>query len=316
MNQDIGQRLATALEKVRRKAKLKAKIQSAYRQFDEASEELKKCTAILAKEHADVLSLEGLSLTGIFHSLIGNREQKLAIEQQEYIAAKLKHDAARESAQQLKLELTRLESELSLMDEVEREYGQLISEKESYLSASQTQAACELVEIGQRLSDLDSDRRELSEAIQAGEQALSRLETVRSSLSSATSWGMADMFGGGMLTTMVKHSAMDRAKEQAHEAHQAILHFQQELADTGHNLQASIQIDGFSRFADIFFDGIIMDWMMQSKIQSASTACSETIAKVQLAVRRCDNCLASVRREHQELTEERVRLIEATDLTS
>ncbi len=59
-----------------------------------------------------------------------------------------------------------------------------------------------------------------------------------------------------------------------------------------------------------------MDWMMQSKIQSASTACSETIAKVQLAVRRCDNCLASVRREHQELTEERVRLIEATDLTS
>ncbi len=316
MNQDIGQRLATAREKVRRKAKLKAKIQSAYRQFDEASEELKKCTAILAKEHADVLSLEGLSLTGIFHSLIGNREQKLAIEQQEYIAAKLKYDAARESAQQLKLELTRLESELSLMDEVEREYEQLISEKESYLSASQTQAARELVEMGQRLADLESDRRELSEAIQAGEQALSRLETVRSSLSSATNWGMADMFGGGMLTTMVKYSAMDRAKEQAHEAHQAILHFQQELADTGHNLQASIQIDGFSRFADIFFDGIIMDWMMQSKIQSASTACSETIAKVQLAVRRCDNCLASVRREHQELTEERVRLIEATDLTS
>ncbi len=206
--------LATAREKVRRKAKLKAKIQSAYRQFDEASEELKKCTAILAKEHADVLSLEGLSLTGIFHSLIGNREQKLAIEQQEYIAAKLKYDAARESAQQLKLELTRLESELSLMDEVEREYEQLISEKESYLSASQTQAARELVEVGQRLADLESDRRELSEAIQAGEQALSRLETVRSSLSSATNWGMADMFGGGMLTTMVKHSAMDRAKNK------------------------------------------------------------------------------------------------------
>lgn len=314
MNQDISLRLATARENVRRKAKLKAKIQSANVQLYEASDELTKCSEILAKEHADVLSLEGLSLSGIFHSLIGNREQKLAIEQQEYIAAKLKYDSAKESTQQLKLEVKQLESELRLLDEVEREYEQLLAEKESYLSASQTQAARELIEMGQRLADLDSDRRELSEAIQAGEQALSRLETIRSSLSSATSWGMADMFGGGMLTTMAKHSAMDRARDQAHEAHQAILHFQQELADTGHNLQASLQIDGFSKFADIFFDGIMMDWMMQSKIQRASTACSETIAKVQMAVHRCDDCLASVRREHQALTEERVRLIEATEL--
>jgi len=53
--------------------------------------------------------------------------------------------------------------------------------------------------------------------------------------------------------------------------------FQEELADAGVRLNLALEIDGFSKFADFFFDGIISDWIVQSKIQNASSVCSATL---------------------------------------
>ena len=50
--------------------------------------------------------------------------------------------------------------------------------------------------------------KEKREAINAGNRALNSLRTARENLNSAKNWGLADMFGGGFFTTMLKHSKM------------------------------------------------------------------------------------------------------------
>ena len=54
--------------------------------------------------------------------------------------------------------------------------------------------------------------RERREAIKAGERALDSLYGARKELDSAGNWGLLDLFGGGMLSTFVKHSRMDDAR--------------------------------------------------------------------------------------------------------
>ena len=118
------------------------------------------------------------------------------------------------------------------------------------------------------------------------------------------------MFGGGILTTMAKHSKMDTAKNQAKIAQRKLLQFEEELADADGRLQVSLQIDGFSKFADYFFDGLIADWIVQSKIQKAKAECSDTISRVKVAIRQCQRRLDSVESELALLTVRKRELIE------
>ena len=53
-------------------------------------------------------------------------------------------------------------------------------------------------------------RNEMREAILAGERALSSLRSAQEKLNSAGNWGLLDMFGGGMFSTLIKHSKMNR----------------------------------------------------------------------------------------------------------
>ena len=56
--------------------------------------------------------------------------------------------------------------------------------------------------------------KEKREAINAGNRALRSLREAQDNLNSAKNWGIWDMFGGGFISTMAKHSKMDCAKRK------------------------------------------------------------------------------------------------------
>ena len=61
------------------------------------------------------------------------------------------------------------------------------------------------------MTDMVNDRKEINEAIVAGDMALNSLYAAQEKLDSAKGWSWLDMFGGGFLTDMIKHSKMDEA---------------------------------------------------------------------------------------------------------
>lgn len=123
--------------------------------------------------------------------------------------------------------------------------------------------------------------KEIDEAIVSGERALASLKTAQEKLNSARNWGIFDMLGGGLLADIMKHSKMNEASAYMEEAKRDLLVFQKELQDVQETIDLKVDVDGFLTFADFFFDGIIMDYMVQSKIAEARKQIEQAIPLVE-----------------------------------
>ena len=124
-------------------------------------------------------------------------------------------------------------------------------------------------------------RKEINEAITAGERALSSLRTAQRELNGARNWGMFDMLGGGFLSGMIKHSKISDASRRMERAKQDLLVFQSELRDVNIPLNMRMEVGSFLSFADFFFDGFVADYLVQSKIAEARRQVADAIVMVE-----------------------------------
>ena len=122
---------------------------------------------------------------------------------------------------------------------------------------------------------------EMNEAIIAGKKSLNAMRCAREALNSAGNWGIADLLGGGFIVDMVKHSKLESAQEKLEEARCQLEIFRCELKDVDLPYNFTIQIDNFLTFADFFFDGLIADWLVQSKINEAKDELNYAIERVE-----------------------------------
>ncbi len=122
--------------------------------------------------------------------------------------------------------------------------------------------------------DIEKEKRE---AIEAGRRALNSLRTAKENLNSAKNWGLVDMFGGGFFTTMLKHSKMDQAKYD-------LRSFSRELNDVNMACNLNINTGDFLSFADYFFDGFVVDWVVQDRINNAKRQVEEAIRRTESIV--------------------------------
>lgn len=311
MLNELDQQLVIAKANLREKTKLHSMLRSARESLATAQNERARLKQTLAKEQSDVDALEGMSITGLFHALLGSKEQRLTKERQDLVAAKLKYEQATHTIEDLRADVQRMHDALSPLEDANTRFEKLLGEKEIQITREESLTARRLSELSKQIADLKADEKELAEVTAAGNSALRSVEAIKGTLASAANWGTLDMFGGGMLTTMAKHSKMDAAKNQARTAQRKLLQFQEELVDADQRLQVSLQIDGFSKFADYFFDGLIADWVVQSKIQKAKTECSRTITQVKSAIRQCERRLDTVKAEVTKLDDIKRELIES-----
>lgn len=129
-------------------------------------------------------------------------------------------------------------------------------------------------------------RREVGEAVQAGRNALWSLERAKESLHSAGNWGLVDLFGGGFLTDMMKHSKIGDAKGAMEDARTQLMIFQKELRDVRVPMDFRMEISNFLSFADFFFDGLVADYLVQKKIREAEEQVNDAIHYVQHLIQR------------------------------
>ena len=138
--------------------------------------------------------------------------------------------------------------------------------------------------------DSYNHQKEINEAIRAGERARQSLTEARGKLDSAGNWGLLDLLGGGLISGFMKHSRMSDASQYVEQAKADLRAFEQELGDIRDIEGLNVEIDGFLTFADFFFDGLLADLLVQSKISDAKQAVDNAIVRV-------DNILARLRAE-------------------
>ena len=126
--------------------------------------------------------------------------------------------------------------------------------------------------------DYDKERQE---AVDAGNRALQSLRAAQNDLSSAKNWGIVDMLGGGLFTSMIKHTKMNNAQEHMERAKYDLQRFGKELGDVSGHIDMNFNTADFLSFADYFFDGLVADWLMQDRINKARTQVDEAIRRVE-----------------------------------
>ena len=134
--------------------------------------------------------------------------------------------------------------------------------------------------------DIEKEKRE---AIEAGRRALNSLSAAKENLNSAKNWGLVDMFGGGFFSTMLKHSKMDQARQNMEQAKYDLRNFSREFNDVNMACYLHIDTGDFLSFADYFFDGFVVDWMVQDRINNAKR-------QVEEAIRRTENIVNQLQR--------------------
>ena len=143
-------------------------------------------------------------------------------------------------------------------------------------------------------ADPNAALREIDEAIRAGERALDSLREAKNQLNSARNWGIYDMIGGGLISSMIKHSKIDQANEWMDQANRYLRCFAKELRDVdGEGLQ--IDTGSLVTMLDIFCDNFFSDLLVQQKINDGRAridALSERIEDVLYTLKQRANGIA------------------------
>lgn len=291
------EKLKALQEKISRSRQLSSMLKELRGQRDTIAARVRELEAIKVDEQADVDRLEGRSLASFFYNVIGKMDERLNKEREEAYAARVKYDAAARELEAIDGDIQRCESELSGLRGCEREYEATLREKANAVKSEGGARAEEILKLEERHAYLESQKKELREAISAGNSARSTAESVLSSLDSAEGWGTWDLLGGGLLADMAKHSHLDEAQGAIERLQSQLRRFKTELADVTIHADMQVNVDGFLRFADYFFDGLFADWAVMDKISQSQSQVQSTKNQIDSVLSRLNAMMSAAERE-------------------
>jgi len=277
---DLENRLQKVKEEMGLAEQLERKLCLAEESLRQVKTKITELEKNRQKEKKDLERLEGLSLTGLFSAILGTKAEKMDKEKQEYLAAELKYETAISTMQSVESEVAVLKEQLLPLANVKQRYHSILKEKEELLKAQGGKMAEKLFAFAEEEGHLKVLAKELEEAQEAAQKGLRALDDLIGSLLSAANWGTWDMLGGGMLSTAVKHSKIDNARSQAIKAQRYLERLSRELADVKIQAHLKIDIGGLTTFADYFIDGLIVDWVVQSRINDAKKRANDLRKRV------------------------------------
>lgn len=296
-------------QQVARKNRLETELKVLHTKCAELSEKVQELKKQKMNEQKDVDRLEGHSLAAFYYHVIGKKDEMLSKEQREAYEAAVKYDVAAGELEAMKERIRRDEDELFRLQNCEQRYEEAFKVKIEAVKASSVPEATEIFELEKRISCLENQKKEIGEAISAGQKALQYVDKILSELGSAESWGTWDLFGGGLVSDIAKHSHLDDAQEMVGKLQIALREFKMELTDVKISADIKVNIDGFLRFADYFFDGLFADWAVLDKIENSKEQVYKTRTEVNTVLRKLIEMQSAVEKEQEQLKSEAKQLV-------
>lgn len=295
--------------KVARKKHLEVVLQDLWAQEQELVPKVAELEQTKMDEQEDVERLEGGSLAAFFYSVVGKMDEKLDKERQEAYMASVKFDAAVRQLETVEYEIEKNEKELEELQGCEERYEQLLKEKLEILKSASGSVATEILQLEESILHINNQKREIEEAVSAGDQALKVAKDVQSSLRSADGWSTFDILGGGWIASMAKHEHLDEAQHKVELLQIKLRKFRTELADVKISADMKVSIDGFTRFADFFFDGLFMDWMVADQISQSQKQVALTTLQIEEAIERLEKLQVKAEKDKEHLQKQLEELV-------
>lgn len=311
MFKEINKELEKLQQGVNRRNKIESMLISLDEQLDQQEEKAQVYKKELDEEQIDVDRLNKTTITALFYTILGSKEEQLEKERQESLSARLRYEDIQTQIEDTKYQITKLEAEKAELEYCEKAYEELFNKKYQMLKNQSGIQADKIAEIEHGIVVLKSNMKEIQEAIDAGQLVIEEIDNTRRSLDNAEGWGLWDMFGGGgLITNMVKHSHIDDAKETASKVQRLLNRFRTELSDVKVSSEICININEFHKFADFFFDGLISDWLVQSQIQESIESVDKVRQEVTNVIDKLNQMMRNCKEKHTTLEEELEKIVE------
>ncbi len=124
-----------------------------------------------------------------------------------------------------------------------------------------------LLQLQKEIGRLEAEDKELQEVLDAGRDVHVQVQQALNALDSAENWGVVDMMGGGMMTTMMKRDRMNQAKNAMTEIEYLLRKFRAELSDiAGADTVGAANFGKEWSMMDYLMDGFFIDYMVQQEI--------------------------------------------------
>lgn len=219
-----------------------------------------------AKEVADVDVLTRTSLKRIMTKLTGNHDEKLAEEEAEVVAARMRADGHRVRVEQMRADKIALAQQVSELANAPQRLQAAMATAEQRLISSGDPSGKEMLSLTEQIAKNAAVRREHAEARDAGVAAVNAVNQVLLTLRKALGWSTGDVFGLPF-ADWAEHERLDDAAQLCWHAQRYIDVFARECNDVAIEVQATMPQVDTRRFADFFFDGIIVDSIRHNRIE-------------------------------------------------
>lgn len=311
----------TTSTKIRETITKIAELQAVKRHFDSTTEELESVLdkkdaieTLMIKELEDINNLEKFGIKSIFHKVLGNKEEQLEKERQEYLQVTLQHKEILNAVEVVEFERSILEKKLVVIDELEKSLEILKEHRSNEILVSSGPIKNSLLLLHQKMDHQLKIQVELKEALVSGESTLNSLTSVYNNMKKAKDWGNWDMMGGsnnGRYHKSMKHGSIDRAMQELSRTKLHLRTFNKEISDVGYsNQRLGLQIDNIARFPSVIFDNLISDWIVQNKIKGVLSTVGNLIDDVKLITKSISRDMDNSKVEFENLDNDRHQLLE------
>lgn len=192
------------------KERADAKLADLYIQQNELEKKAAEFRKIMEEEQEDVERLKRTNLTALFYRASGKMEEKLSKEEEEALAAVVKYDSAEKELQAVEEDIAYYEKQASGLPDCKLQYERMLEAKKEEIKESGNIEAEKILEMERQIAAIENRRKEVREAINAGERAHSIAEETLDGLKSAKNWGMVDLIGGGIMSDVIKYDKLKR----------------------------------------------------------------------------------------------------------
>ena len=278
------------------------RIHTLEKRRDQLEDKVRDLELAKEKEEEDVEKLQGRSLSVLFHKILGKQQEMLDKEQLEAYEAAVKYDAAVRELETVKQNLNALRDEKVELQGSEDRYKRALRARIDELRRQKDAVGEKMTQMQEHKGELRKQQREVEEAEAAGRSALAIAESILDSLDSAKSWSTWDLIGGGgLVSDLVKHGHLDDAQDKVENLQVALGRFHTELMDVSIPADLEVRVDGFLKFADFFFDGLLADWMVRDRINGSAEQVQEVRRSIEKIMDRLRSIGHQIEKEMQRL---------------
>ena len=282
---DYDAALADLQEKIRRKKKAKNLLAH----FAEEAARLNSIVEDRFKEYEaeqeEAEALQSATLTLLFYSVMGLKEQKLRKEESEALAAKAEYENAKAELDHVLNRQVELRAEIRSLGNCERDYEEMVAEKKAWLMTKATAVNAEVEALETEKASILRDSKELKEAMESGQYALRVARSVMDALAMANRLNWKDSFGGynrshrGALISSIhdievnreKRNALIRLENSIQTLGKYLQDFAAELKDVAALPMEHLPDTHFSSgllFFDRWADGLFAEFVVDAKLDS------------------------------------------------